>query len=74
MLEDEDFAPSSDCRISRTSSRRIKVKTTGVAVGLHWPYKDLLLAGILRRLELSFNCITYPAARKRAFTVLSIAL
>ena len=42
-----------------------KVKTTGVAGGLHWPYKGLLLAYALRRLNDSPTAHSLLAAPSR---------
>ena len=54
------------------SSKISQFKTTGVTGNLHWSYKGLLLARVLRRTEFSFSCLTCPTARKRAIPRLSM--
>ena len=50
-----------------------KIITSGLAGGLIWLYKGLLLASPSRGTEFYFTCIFCPTARKRAIYVLLVA-
>ena len=50
--------------------KKHKVKTTGLAGGLHCPYKGLLPACARKAHGRSANCTTFTAALKRASSVL----